>query len=579
MSEAAVGYCAVLSVQANQETTIYSPSFTGTGVDQPTMMVQSAAGWSSDQILCGSGGSYVACDLFESTPPGKYLLLLYPDQLPLPTGISFQGACTLDCPGGLVHPVVTSVQPATGPAGSVSKLTVGGTNLNLGVVVDLASNANVVAQATPVSLNSGGTALTVLLDTQGVTPGTYDVVQDGVGYTVGVPSPGYLPGAYQVTAAPPAPAIGSFVPDGPARILDTRTGLGGTKGPVPPGGVAVLKVAGVAGVPAKGTSAVLMSVTAEQPAKPGTVTAYPDGTVRPKVTDLSFNRGQASSDQVVVPVLDGKIDLYNGSAGSTGLVAVLSGYFTKTGTHGLLTSVGPARILDTRTGLGAPEAQLGAHKTLQLTVDGAGGVPATGVTAVDLSVIVPKPSRTGALTAFADGAPRPAASQLAFVAGQTTAGLITVPVVNGKVDLYNGSSGPVDLTADVTGYFSGKGARFQTAGPARALDTRTGLGGAGVSVLAHSAADLSLGALPGWKGTQRQVVLSVTVLDARASGSLSVFPDGSAVPADPNLIFHAGTPVTVQMIIPLTGPAIDFYNNSHGSIQIVADVQGYGVAR
>ena len=47
-------------------------------------------------------------------------------------------------------------------------------------------------------------ALTVRLNTHGVAPGTYDVVQDGVGYTVGVPSPGYLPGAYQVTAAPSA---------------------------------------------------------------------------------------------------------------------------------------------------------------------------------------------------------------------------------------------------------------------------------------------------------------------------------------------------------------------------------------
>lgn len=577
MSEAAVGYCAVLSVQANQETRIYSPSFTGTGVGQPGMVAESAADWSSDQFVCAIGGPYIACELPISTPPGKYALLLYPDQLPLPTAISFQGICTLDCPGGLVPPVVTSVQPATGPAGSVTKLTVGGTNLNLGVQVDLASNGNVVAQATPLSLNADGTKLTELLNTQGVTPGTYDVVQDGVGYTVGVPSPGYLPGAYQVTAAPPAPAIGSFVPDGPARILDTRTGLGGTKGPVPPGGVAILKVAGVAGVPATGASAVLMSVTAEQPAKPGTVIAYPDGTVRPQVTDLSFSRAQASSDQVVVPVLDGKIDLYNGSVGSTGLVAVLSGYFTKAGTHGRLTAVGPTRILDTRTGLGAPTAQLGAGKTLQLTVDGAGGVPATGVSAVDLSVIVQNPSRTGALTAFADGTARPAASQLAFAAGQTTAGLISVPVTDGTVDLYNGSSGPVDLTADVTGYFSGSGARFQAAGPARALDTRTGLGGAGVSVLAHSAADLSLGALPGWEGTQQQVVLSVTVLDAPASGSLSVFPDGSAVPADPNLIFHAGKPVTVQMIIPLTGPTIDFYNNSGGTIQVLADVQGYGV--
>jgi hypothetical protein len=149
--------------------------------------------------------------------------------------------------------------------------------------------------------------------------------------------------------------------------------------------------------------------------------------------------------------------------------------------------------------------------------------------------------------------------------------------VNGKVDLYNGSSGPVGLTADVTGYFAGQGAEFQTEGPARALDTLTGLGGAGVNVLAHAAADLSVGDLPGWQGTQTDAVLSVTVLDAHSPGSLSVFPDGSALAADPNLVFPAGQPVTVQVIVPLTGPTVDFYNNSDGTVQIRADVQGYGV--
>ena len=69
-----------------------------------------------------------------------------------------------------------------------------------------------------------------------------------------------------------------------------------------------------------------------------------------------------------------------------------------------------------------------------------------------------------------------------------------------------------------------------------------------------------------------------SLLDASASGSLSVFPDGSAVPADPDLVFQAGKPVTVQTIIPLTGPTIDFYNDSDGTIQILADVQGYGVS-
>jgi hypothetical protein len=574
MSEAAVGYCAVVTVQANEYTTIYSPSSTNTGVDQPFFMLESATNWSSGQDLCGVGQPYGACDLLD-TAPGQYVLLIYPYQMPLPTTISFQGACSLECSA---YPVITSVTPATGPAGSVNQLVVGGTDLNLGVQVELASDANVVAEATPVSVSASGTALTVSLNTQGVAPGTYDVVQFGVGYTVGVPSPGYLPGAYQVTAAPPVPPVGSFVPRRPARILDTQTGLGGQKGPVPPGGVVALQVAGVAGVPATGVSAVVLSVTAQQPARSGTVIVYPDGAAQPQVTDLSFSRGEASSDQVVVPVLDGKIDLYNDSPGRTDLLAVLSGYFTTRGTHGLLTAVNATRILDTRTGLGAPQAPVGAGQTVPLTVDGAGGVPASGVSAVELSVTVVDPSDTGALTAFADGSTRPAASQLAFNAGQTTAGLITIPVVNGKVDLYNGSSGPVNLTADVTGYFSGQGTEFQTEGPVRALDTLTGLGGTGVNVLAHAAADFGVDDLPGWQGSEQDAVLSVTVFDTHRNGSLSVFPDGSALPADPNIVFRAGKPVTVQVIVPVTGPTIDFYNDSDGTIQITADVQGYGVA-
>jgi len=78
-------------------------------------------------------------------------------------------------------------------------------------------------------------------------------------------------------------------------------------------------------------------------------------------------------------------------------------------------------------------------------------------------------------------------------------------------------------------------------------------------------------------GAQQDVVLSVTVLDARTTGSLFVFSDGSSVPPDPNVVFRAGTAVTVELIVPLTGPTIDFWNNSGATIQILADLQGYGV--
>jgi hypothetical protein len=203
MSEAAAGYCAVVNIQADQETAIYSPAFTETGADQPAMMVDSATDWSSFAgNVCSIGQPYLACQLPFGTAPGQYVLLVYPYQLQLPAALEFQGVCTLGCPGGPANPVITAVSPASGPAGSVNTLTVSGTNLNLGVQVELDSNGNLVAQATPVSLSADGTALTVLLNTAGVTPGLYDVAQFGVGYTVGTPSPGYLPGAYEVTAAP-----------------------------------------------------------------------------------------------------------------------------------------------------------------------------------------------------------------------------------------------------------------------------------------------------------------------------------------------------------------------------------------
>jgi len=46
----------------------------------------------------------------------------------------------------------------------------------------------------------------------------------------------------------------------------------------------------------------------------------------------------------------------------------------------------PSRLLDTRTGTGAPATKLGAGASIDLTVVGAGGVPASGVAAVVLNV-------------------------------------------------------------------------------------------------------------------------------------------------------------------------------------------------
>ena len=77
--------------------------------------------------------------------------------------------------------------------------------------------------------------------------------------------------------ASPINALGSrYVPLEPARVLDTRVGVGAASGPVPGGGVVELTLGGRAGVPESGVTAVVLNVTAVGVTGPDSfVTVYP----------------------------------------------------------------------------------------------------------------------------------------------------------------------------------------------------------------------------------------------------------------------------------------------------------------
>jgi hypothetical protein len=53
------------------------------------------------------------------------------------------------------------------------------------------------------------------------------------------------------------------------------------------------------------------------------------------------------------------------------------------------------------------------------------------------------------------GQARPVSSSVNFTAGQTVAGLVTVPVGTGGVTVFNGSGGTVQIVADEEGYYIG----------------------------------------------------------------------------------------------------------------------------
>ena len=251
------------------------------------------------------------------------------------------------------------------------------------------------------------------------------------------------------------PETTSFGALTPARLLETRgglntiDGLGNGAGAVGPAATVDVQVTGRGGVPATGVGSVALNVTATEATAGTFLTAHPAGVPRPTASNLNVAPGATVANMVLVPVgADGKVSIYN-NAGSTHVVVDVLGWFP---TAAPFTGLTPARLLDTREpgGNGLPQ---GPASTLDVLVAGRGGVPATGVGAVALNVTVTGPTVASFVTAFPTGAPRPTASNLNVVSGQTVPNMVIVPLgAGGQVSLYN-NAGSTHLVVDVLGWF------------------------------------------------------------------------------------------------------------------------------
>jgi hypothetical protein len=254
-----------------------------------------------------------------------------------------------------------------------------------------------------------------------------------------VPDPSALP-AY-------AAGIG-FVGVTPARLLDTRDGTGAPVGAVGGGGQVDLQVTGRGGVPATGVSAVVLNVTVTEPTAAGFVTVWPAGETRPTASNLNFVPGQTVPNVVIAKVgAGGRVSLFN-SAGATHLLADVNGYYTA---GSQLVPIVPARLLDTRDGTGGITGPTNPGTEVDVVVAGHAGVP-VGATSVVMNVTVTEPESSGYLTVWPNGAPRPTASNLNFVAGQTVPNLVISQIgAEGKISYFN-NAGRLHVVIDVLGY-------------------------------------------------------------------------------------------------------------------------------
>ncbi|GAB3557570.1 hypothetical protein GCM10027405_02560 [Arthrobacter alkaliphilus] len=368
-------------------------------------------------------------------------------------------------------------------------------------------------------------------------------------------------------------AAGGFVPRAPYRALDSRDGTGGITGPISPGQTINVKVTGRGGIPATGVSAVALNITVTSPAADGFITAYAGGTAQPGTSNVNYGPGQTIPNAAVTPVgADGTINFTNTSSGTTELIADTSGYYLQ-GTPtaaGTFQALSPSRFLDTRT-----SSPVAPDSTVSFQVAGVGNIPAT-VSAVVFNLTVANPQSFGFITAYPSGTTRPDASNLNFASGQTVPNLVTVPVgTDGKVTLYNHSSGATELIADIAGYYlpgraTATGA-FQAIAPSRILDTRTTSPAPPDSTVSFQVAGAN-----GIPSPVYAAVFNLTVTEPQSYGFLTAYASGSPLPNASTLNFTTNQTVPNLVNVPV-GPdgKVTIFNRSSGTSQLIADLAGY----
>jgi hypothetical protein len=318
------------------------------------------------------------------------------------------------------------------------------------------------------------------------------------------------------TGTPPS----SFTPlASPTRLFDSRD-----SSPLGAGRQLDLPVAGWSTVGASAVGAV-MNVTAVDPCAAGFVTVYPCGqTAPPLASNVNYGSHQTVANQVQVKLGTGRVCVY--ASTQTDVLVDVAGWFGPTGV-GFQTHA-PERIVDTRSGVGAPKAKVGAGQAIALQITGT-TVPAD-TPAVVLNLTAVAPAAAGYLSAYpaaSDGTcdpnARPTVSNVNYGAGQYAPDLATVTVGGqGRICLFSLASS--DVVVDLAGWYGGT-ETYVPRTPKRIVDTRA----TGQSRLAAGGAlvvDVTASAAP----NPDAVTFNLTAVAPSAAGYLTAFPaeaDGS----------------------------------------------------
>jgi hypothetical protein len=245
------------------------------------------------------------------------------------------------------------------------------------------------------------------------------------------------------------------------------------------------------------------------------------------------------------------------------------------------TSVTPYRITDTRPSSNLPNSgnTLGPGGTITVQVTGTGGesgVPA-GATDAALNVTATNTTAPSYLSIYPAGSPQPTVANLNFVAGQTVAGFMMVPLSSGgAVTIFNYGGG-ADVVVDVDGYYGSATTTPSSTGLYNAVNPFRALGSSsqGASFAAGTVTPVTVsGGTSAVPASASAVVVNVTAIGDTPS-YLTAYPAGATRPLAASLNFGPGQIVSNRAVVGMgAGGQIDIYNYT-GDATIDVDVDGY----
>ncbi len=356
-----------------------------------------------------------------------------------------------------------------------------------------------------------------------------------------------------VTAAMPA-AADARQPD---RVLDTRGGVGATRGRLVPGVVLQLPVDAAR---AAGASSVSLNLTATDAVGPGFVTAWPCGQPAPATSILNYVPGRVVANHAMVGIGPGGVCL--AASQPVHLVGDLMGWFTDADYRG----ASPTRLLDTRA-TGDP---LVAGAERRLSVARAQGYSA-GAGAVALNVTVVTPAADGFAVAYPCG-PRPLASTVNFRAGEIVANFTLVSLTGSEVCL--SSNVAVEVVVDAFGW-SSNATGVRLGAPSRLLDTRDGTGWRYGAATAAGPVTLRVAGRGTVPNDAAAVLLTLTATGGGADGFVTAWPCDRPRPLASVLNLRPGYLGSNLAYVPLSAVDGTVCLFASSTVHLVADAVGW----